>query len=419
MKIDDGFLNQYLIKNLRSLTEADPSLLANYVAALLRNNKPKKELQKLCIDQLYDFLGDGTKSFVAKLFHALEDGTVPSSSEDLESSKPPETVPLVSSTDLIELRTSSPRLERLPGTVLRALSDEGEGESSDDEDDDRNHKHKRRVTRSRSFDRDGDEEDRGAYSKRGRGTDCGQAVRDIGRVADDRKGPGHFIHSERDSVAKLERRVGREHGFGRFGSEGGQRGNIKAVPQFRGEGTGPRFDGQNGMMRGGIGRGRGFGGSWLPHEQRFPPPSFSDSPEFAPPLLPTGPQASGFYSGRGIPSRGVPHSPWPGYGPHPGLGTGPTEHAHPMSGGMQGGRGPPPLSAGIGLSINMARLRCLDFEERGYCLRGDLCPMEHGANRIVVEDVQVFQFHGVLAFKSQAFQLAASCFEKLSDGVLI
>uniref|UniRef100_A0A3Q7F880 C3H1-type domain-containing protein n=1 Tax=Solanum lycopersicum TaxID=4081 RepID=A0A3Q7F880_SOLLC len=29
-----------------------------------------------------------------------------------------------------------------------------------------------------------------------------------------------------------------------------------------------------------------------------------------------------------------------------------------------------------------------DFEERGFCLRGDMCPLEHGVNRIVVEDVQ-------------------------------
>jgi hypothetical protein len=34
-------------------------LLADYVVALLKNNRPKKELQKLCIDQLYDFLGEG------------------------------------------------------------------------------------------------------------------------------------------------------------------------------------------------------------------------------------------------------------------------------------------------------------------------------------------------------------------------
>ncbi|GJZ85497.1 hypothetical protein Tco_0650836, partial [Tanacetum coccineum] len=30
---------------------------------------------------------------------------------------------------------------------------------------------------------------------------------------------------------------------------------------------------------------------------------------------------------------------------------------------------------------------CRDFKEQGFFLRGDMCPMEHGLNRIVVEDV--------------------------------
>ncbi|RVW46494.1 Zinc finger CCCH domain-containing protein 41 [Vitis vinifera] len=46
----------------------------------------------------------------------------------------------------------------------------------------------------------------------------------------------------------------------------------------------------------------------------------------------------------------------------------------------------PPLSTSLNKSI--PRQRCRDFEERGFCLRGDMCPMEHGVNRIVVEDVQ-------------------------------
>lgn len=51
------------------------------------------------------------------------------------------------------------------------------------------------------------------------------------------------------------------------------------------------------------------------------------------------------------------------------------------------------LRAPINPSMNMGmpHQRCRDFEERGFCLRGDMCPMEHGINRIVIEDVQVFQ----------------------------
>ncbi|KAL2505207.1 Zinc finger CCCH domain-containing protein 41 [Abeliophyllum distichum] len=40
------------------------------------------------------------------------------------------------------------------------------------------------------------------------------------------------------------------------------------------------------------------------------------------------------------------------------------------------------------VNIGILRQRCRDFEERGFCLRGDMCPMEHGVNHIVVEDVQ-------------------------------
>ncbi|GJS61694.1 RNA polymerase II transcription factor B subunit 4 [Tanacetum coccineum] len=32
---------------------------------------------------------------------------------------------------------------------------------------------------------------------------------------------------------------------------------------------------------------------------------------------------------------------------------------------------------------------CMDFEKQGFCLRGDMCPIEHGLNRIVVENVSV------------------------------
>ncbi|KAL2896223.1 Zinc finger CCCH domain-containing protein 41, partial [Bienertia sinuspersici] len=42
------------------------------------------------------------------------------------------------------------------------------------------------------------------------------------------------------------------------------------------------------------------------------------------------------------------------------------------------------------LNMGIQRQRCRDFEERGFCMRGDMCPMEHGVNRIVVEDVQWF-----------------------------
>ncbi|XP_013384517.1 RNA-binding protein 26 [Lingula anatina] len=41
------------------------------------------------------------------------------------------------------------------------------------------------------------------------------------------------------------------------------------------------------------------------------------------------------------------------------------------------------------------RPRCRDYDEKGFCMRGDLCPFDHGADPVVVEDVAL---PGVLAF---------------------
>lgn len=48
-----------------------------------------------------------------------------------------------------------------------------------------------------------------------------------------------------------------------------------------------------------------------------------------------------------------------------------------------------PMSIAGPTDSGRPRQRCPDFEERGFCLKGDLCPMDHGTHRIVVEDVQV------------------------------
>jgi hypothetical protein len=53
-----SFVNiQKLVTNV--FKRLNPTLLADYVAALLKNHKSRKELQTLCVDQLYDFLGEG------------------------------------------------------------------------------------------------------------------------------------------------------------------------------------------------------------------------------------------------------------------------------------------------------------------------------------------------------------------------
>ena len=46
--------------------EADPAALANYVVALVKKDKPEKDLKALCADQLDVFLQKGRKTFLWK-----------------------------------------------------------------------------------------------------------------------------------------------------------------------------------------------------------------------------------------------------------------------------------------------------------------------------------------------------------------
>ena len=62
----------WLSQELEPLTMADPETLAEYVIALLKNDKDNDALVAFCIDQLMDFLKEHTKSFVKDLFKALK-----------------------------------------------------------------------------------------------------------------------------------------------------------------------------------------------------------------------------------------------------------------------------------------------------------------------------------------------------------
>lgn len=43
----------------------------------------------------------------------------------------------------------------------------------------------------------------------------------------------------------------------------------------------------------------------------------------------------------------------------------------------------------------MPKKRCRDYDEKGFCMRGDLCPFDHGSDPVVVEDVNL---PGILPF---------------------
>ncbi|CAH8360980.1 unnamed protein product [Eruca vesicaria subsp. sativa] len=136
------------------------------------------------------------------------------------------------------------------------------------------------------------------------------------------------------------------------------------------------FDNQRGRSNpvfsrdAGHGRGRGSYGSWGQRDSRF------NSVDLASHMVP------GMFGGRALGGVSAAQSaPWPAFGMLNGVPNGGLDAFHHMQGSLR-----PPLNASLNMGI--PRQRCRDFEERGFCLRGDMCPMEHGINRIVVDDVQ-------------------------------
>eukprot|EP01018_Ginkgo_biloba_P009835 Gb_29092 [translate_table: standard] len=328
---------------------------------------------------------EGTKSFVTKLFHALEDGSIPTSFEELEGIKLSDGATTVVSGEPTALRSSSPQSERLPSATIRAFNELEEKEVSDDDDDDRNHKHRRRVTRSQSFDRDGqDEDERRPNRKRGRSSDNCQPLQESEPQFSERRREYTPSHTHREGSLKYDRRHHGSTPSPRLSADGGQRA-TRGSQTYRNEAA-ARFDVQNSFVRAPLGRGRGRSTSaWAPHDSRFTPVETID---FASAMPPQGSTSTNLYPGRTIPNSGnSANSPWSPFGLIPGMPNGGLEQLHPLHAGLQGGRGNP-LNAAMGISMGIPRPRCRDFEERGFCLRGDMCPMEHGINRIVVEDVQ-------------------------------
>ncbi|KAG2185106.1 hypothetical protein INT44_001896 [Umbelopsis vinacea] len=137
-------LKKFLTQELAPICDADPDVLAQYVLALLKNNKPTSELKESVTEQLEDFLKDQTLSFVTKLFNVLESGR------------------------FMEGTTSSTAAVTDNGSQAPAPRDSDQGhsdsrrsrhhESSEDEDDDdRNFKHRRQRSEPRDDDyRSGD-----------------------------------------------------------------------------------------------------------------------------------------------------------------------------------------------------------------------------------------------------------------------
>ncbi|KAH0984704.1 hypothetical protein GBA52_011881 [Prunus armeniaca] len=259
----------------------------------------------------------------------------------------------------MELKVSSPKSGGL--SPSDCISDPEEKEVSDDDDDDRNHKHRRRETRSQSLERDTlDQVIARPYRKRNKPFANGNSFRDNDSQASTTW--RNYNSTSQDFTVKFDKRRPGLASLPRAPFDLNQR--IRVNQGFLGD---P-----------GLGRGRGRdSGSWGQRDSRF-------NSDIASQMVQQGSIPPNLFAGRGLPSvSSAQNASWNAFGLIPGIPNGAMDTLHSI--GLQGTLRPPIHSS---MNMGIPRQRCRDFEERGFCLRGDMCPMEHGVNRIVVEDVQ-------------------------------
>ncbi|NXC40351.1 RBM27 protein, partial [Penelope pileata] len=299
--------------------DADPSALANYVVALVKKDKPEKELKAFCADQLDVFLQKETSGFVDKLFESLYTKSY------LPSHEPA-------------------KVEAKPaGQEKEEVKEENFQESVEEERESRKKKHSS-PQRSRA---DSSEQRQVVEPKY-----CYLLTREKKR--DDGKWRDYDRYYDRSDLYRDKSSWRR----GRSKSRSKSRGLSRSRSRSRGRSK------DRDASRSAEHRERSkFKSERNDVEGSYNPVSISPSNS-----------SEQYSSAQSIPSAVTVIAPahhlenttesWSNYY---------NNHSNPSS----FGRNPPP------------KRRCRDYDERGFCVLGDLCQFDHGNDPLVVDEVSL------------------------------
>ncbi|XP_041842836.1 RNA-binding protein 26 isoform X2 [Melanotaenia boesemani] len=332
-------LKTWLSETLEPICDADPSALAKYVVALVKKDKSENELKVLCIDQLDVFLQKETQLFVDKLFEAINN------------------------------KSYLPQPEQ-PAPVVKVEKDEQKKDETN-RDEERDKKFSRRVTHSPP-------QSSSRYSRDGRRGDD--------RKRDDRSRKRDYdrIPLRRDSYRdRYNRRRGRSRSYSRSRSRSRSwsKDRIRDRDRERDSNRDRERDRDRSRSRSrsrtrsrSRSRDRDSGKLKYDHDRVE---RLESGDVYAPAAL--------------VSSAATSHFPVPTLSSTITV-IAPTHHhsnitteswsdfrpEHPVDHGPFN-RGPPPQQ----------RKRCRDYDEKGFCMRGDMCPFDHGSDPVVVEDVNL------------------------------
>lgn len=333
--------------------DADPAALAKYVVALVKKDKPENELNDNLIDQLDVFLQQRTRSFVSGLFEALKTKsyinsstngmscvTVPPSSQGATNNYQNSTVLNQSNHGPASAPQPPPKADR-----KRKIVDGSDAGPSEEEKD-------YRKKRSRS-----------TSPKGGRSSD------DRRRRHDDRR--FNRRRSRDRSRSRSPRGKSRErHRPTRDSARDRERSRSPAIRTFSG---------------------RSRSRSWSPQRSRSR--SRSRGRKDVDSCGSTPLQDSDSYN---VAAASVAQVPPGCSSPVPTV-----SNAISVVSPWDANRNPAPVPATAAAAADATprttapsgtgsnRPRCRDYDEKGYCMRGDLCPYDHGLDPVIVEDVNL------------------------------
>ncbi|KFP60075.1 RNA-binding protein 27, partial [Cariama cristata] len=288
--------------------DADPSALANYVVALVKKDKPEKELKAFCADQLDVFLQKETSGFVDKLFESLYTKSyLPS----LEPTK-------------VEAKPA--------GQEKEEVKEENFQESVEEERDSRKKKY--------------------SSPQRSRGDSSEQRTREKKR--DDGKWRDYDRYYDRSDLYREKSGWRRGRSKSRSKSRGLSRSRSRSRGRSKDRDTNRSVE----------------------HRERSKFKSERNDVEgpYNPVSASPNKSTEQYSSAQSIPSAVTVIAPahhlenttesWSNYY---------NNHSNPSS----FGRNPPP------------KRRCRDYDERGFCVLGDLCQFDHGNDPLVVDEVSL------------------------------
>ncbi|KAG8452222.1 hypothetical protein GDO86_004136 [Hymenochirus boettgeri] len=365
-------LKHWLSKTLEPICDADPSALAKYVVALVKKDKNDGDLKAFCIDQLDVFLQKDTQGFVDKLFEAVNDKSY--------LPQPDTTTTIIEKGETLEQQETEVKKEEVTKEEEKEKKLSKRVNQSPPQSGTR-HKETREIRKRSNSDRESssiqnsfktgpqDQKQDTDLPPTRLSSSKFQNAKNI-RSRDDRKRDDRSRKREyerniprRDSYRdRYNRRRGRSRSYSRSRSRSWSkerqrdrdRDRSRSRTRSRDKDSGkPKFElDRSDTIDNSYSSGTSVAHMVTPH---YPVPTLSST------ITVITPSHHGNNSAEN----------WPEFHEDQ---MDPNSYSRPQ------------------------KKRCRDYDEKGFCMRGDMCPFDHGSDPVVVEDVNL---PGILPFPAQ------------------